>query len=485
MKNNLLIGILCLGLPLASFGQEVQNTNQLDTVYTSGDKNAKAFTNSERQFRDWAITVGGGAAFMHSADITSFYDGNIDLGWNAFVSLDKQISHAFGVSLMYSKGKTNQKAMVKPAWGVAEGSTEYDQLALIGDLNISNLLRRVENKSFFNWALHAYAGAGVQGFHAKLKAPNGPFSKWPSDIKQTLDQGSIYWTTGVGLKYNLSKLIDIELRTMYVFSGDDAFDGSGVQSGPVYDYPVSPNPYMNIHDSRSDNSFTVNLGLSFKIGKHDYHLAWYDPMRGLYNKTNTLALQQADFIVCKNGDQDNDAVCDDWDRELDTPAGARVDGAGVALDTDLDGVIDLYDKCVTVPGSKDNEGCPVEKTNAINTINKNFEGIEFALDSDKIRKKSYPQLNQAADVIKSLDKNAHYLVIGATDTRGSEAYNQKLSQRRASAVVKYLVSKGVDQSILTAEGHGEKDLKYPECLPASKCPEWKNEANRRVYFRVK
>jgi len=56
---------------------------------------------------------------------------------------------------------------------------------------------------------------------------------------------------------------------------------------------------------------------------------------------------------------DNDGICDDWDRQLDTPVGARVDGAGVALDTDLDGVIDLHDKCVTVPGPVENQGCPV------------------------------------------------------------------------------------------------------------------------------
>jgi OOP family OmpA-OmpF porin len=39
-----------------------------------------------------------------------------------------------------------------------------------------------------------------------------------------------------------------------------------------------------------------------------------------------------------------------------------VDGAGVALDTDLDGVIDLYDKCVTVPGPVENQGCPTTPT---------------------------------------------------------------------------------------------------------------------------
>jgi OOP family OmpA-OmpF porin len=47
-------------------------------------------------------------------------------------------------------------------------------------------------------------------------------------------------------------------------------------------------------------------------------------------KAANLEEQFKDFKVCEKGDQDNDGVCDDWDRQLDTPAGARVDGAGVA-----------------------------------------------------------------------------------------------------------------------------------------------------------
>jgi OOP family OmpA-OmpF porin len=61
-----------------------------------------------------------------------------------------------------------------------------------------------------------------------------------------------------------------------------------------------------------------------------------------------LASRPTDFNVCEKGDADNDGVCDDWDRELNTPIGARVDGSGKALDMDFDGVIDLKDKCVTV-----------------------------------------------------------------------------------------------------------------------------------------
>ena len=88
-----------------------------------------------------------------------------------------------------------------------------------------------------------------------------------------------------------------------------------------------------------------------------------------YSRTTNLENTPDAFIVCEKGDNDNDGVCDDWDRQLDTPAGARVDGAGVALDMDLDGVIDLYDQCVTVPGPVENNGCPSGAAVNVNTGN--------------------------------------------------------------------------------------------------------------------
>ena len=122
---------------------------------------------------------------------------------------------------------------------------------------------------------------------------------------------------------------------------------------------------------------------------------------------------------------------------------------------------------------------------AIDEINKYFNGIEFELSKDVIRPKSFQDLNKAADIIKSLGGGESFVVVGATDSRGSAQFNKKLSQARANAVLAYLVNKGVSSSVLSAEGRGKEDLKYTECDPATKCPEWKNEANRRVYFIAK
>ena len=48
------------------------------------------------------------------------------------------------------------------------------------------------------------------------------------------------------------------------------------------------------------------------------------------------------------------------------------------------------------------------------------------------------------------------LVVGHTDRIGSDAYNQKLSERRAAAVKSYLVSKGIEANRVYTEGKGEK-----------------------------
>lgn len=474
MKKKL---FLLLFLPVLGLAQTNENT--ADTEIKT-----QPFNNKSRLFKDWSVSVGGGGSFMTHADLTSFYGGKVNWGWNGYVSLDKQISHTFGVSLLYTRGQTKQKAYLNDAAGVAQGHTKFDQVALIGDVNFSNLMRRVDNKSNFRWALHGYGGIGFTGYKTFLQ-DNDVLGKWPLYIDQKMDIASFTYIGGVGLKYNISRLLDIELRTLYIISGDDEFDGGG------WTREAAPG-YNLINDTYSDNAWLVNLGLSFKLGKHQDHLRWVDPLQGAYAKIEALEAQSKDFKVCDSGDGDNDGVCDDWDRQLDTPAGARVDGSGVALDLDLDGVIDLYDKCVTVPGPISNNGCPVEAVSqpltqqvAIEEINKHFTGIEFELNKDIIRPKSFQDLNQAADIIKTLGAGDSFIVVGATDSRGSSAYNKKLSQSRANAVLKYLTDKGVSPSVLTAEGRGKEDLKYTECDPATKCPEWKNEANRRVYFVAK
>ncbi|MFN1216633.1 OmpA family protein [Chryseobacterium kwangjuense] len=478
MKLSLAIVALALAIPAVSYAQDstAVSNGEYPNTFSSGSANVSPFTNQSKRFNDWSISAGAGVPLIQSADLTSIKNGNGKnlFGYSAYVSIDKAITHAFGLKLQYDRGETRQgwfntKDAAPDAKAVG-ARTQYDAISLLGDINFSNLLRRVDNHSPYRWALHGYAGIGTLAYRAYQKDSKG--QQLVTEVKP-FKLGSMFMQAGAGLKYKINNRIDLEGRLMYVVTGDDEFDGGGDK------YSV-----INRREEQvSDNFFNATLGISLKLGKHESHLMWHDPLQEIYYKLDVLANKNQDIEVCKKGDADNDGVCDDWDRQLDTPAGARVDGAGVALDTDLDGVIDLYDKCVTVPGPVENNGCPTTTTGPVVETETKLEGIEFDLNSDRILPSNTPILNNAVNYINS--STGSYSVIGATDTRGTDAYNQKLSERRANNVKNYLIKNGVQSGKINAIGKGEKDLKYPECEPATKCPEWKNRANRRVYFEAK
>ncbi len=84
-----------------------------------------------------------------------------------------------------------------------------------------------------------------------------------------------------------------------------------------------------------------------------------------------------------------------------------------------------------------------------------------------------------------LDQNAgtKLEIASHTDSRGGSTSNQSLSERRAKAVADYLISKGVNSSLLVANGYGERKLKN-RCADGVSCTEREHASNRRTEFRL-
>lgn len=461
MKINFATLALAILLPLSVTAQ------QKDNFYV-GDQN-KPFTQKDKKFNDWAISAGFGVPLIQSGDLTSIKNGagkNL-FGYSAYLSIDKAITHAFGLNLQYDLGETKQGLAKIDEGTVANNvgaKTKYQSISLIGDINFSNLLRRVDNHSPYRWALHGYAGIGALSYKAYRQDEGS--SSAPLITDKGFSVGSLFGQAGAGLKFKVNRRIDIEGRVMYVVTGDDSFDGGGNYLGSEdlgyngYDSPVNLR-----EDQVSDNFFNATLGISLKLGKHQSHLMWHDPLQEIYYKLDVLDNKNVDVEVCKKGDTDNDGVCDDWDRQLDTPMGARVDGAGVALDADLDGVIDLNDKCVTVPGPVENNGCPkvvaVDKSKLATDIELALRDVLFNFNKATVRPESSSKLDLAAQIIKS-SQGGTYLLIGHTDKKGSDAYNLALSRARAAEVVKELEKRGVNPSQIKSKGVGESEAKVAE-----------------------
>lgn len=111
-----------------------------------------------------------------------------------------------------------------------------------------------------------------------------------------------------------------------------------------------------------------------------------------------------------------------------------------------------------------------------------FNDILFEYDKATLLPASITILNRLADLL--IANSGAIVELGAhTDCRGSDSYNEKLSQRRAEACVNYLVSLGIDENKIIAKGYGEKRLKN-RCDDNVKCTEEEHLVNRRVEIKV-
>jgi outer membrane protein OmpA-like peptidoglycan-associated protein len=108
--------------------------------------------------------------------------------------------------------------------------------------------------------------------------------------------------------------------------------------------------------------------------------------------------------------------------------------------------------------------------------------IYYDFDQSFIRDESDPELNK---LLKLIQDNPNYIIeiSSHTDARGSNNYNNRLSQRRAEAVVKWLVGKGVSRDQLVPRGYGE-GMTTNNCKNNVQCTEEEHQMNRRTEFRV-
>lgn len=99
---------------------------------------------------------------------------------------------------------------------------------------------------------------------------------------------------------------------------------------------------------------------------------------------------------------------------------------------------------------------PVVCTPQTETVTVSAEKL-FGFDKANLKEEGRRVLEETAAKIKSNPEITAVVVTGHTDRIGSEAYNQKLSERRAKQVADYLVAHGVSSSIITAEGKGKTE----------------------------
>jgi len=238
---------------------------------------------------------------------------------------------------------------------------------------------------------------------------------------------------------------------------------------------------------------------AYQRAHYDYFFAMGRTHAGMGNLLTAMGLPHLDTANLVPADEkaafDPDAVCppdipSQYNVDKDKIFAEAIAAAGVAVpvatpaaattaltavsanDKDGDGVADAQDSCPdSAKGAKvDDRGCQYK---AIMEL----KGVNFDYNIHALRQDAFPMLNEAVAILKS-HPEVKVEIAGHTDYNNSDAFNQRLSERRAKAVMDYLVSEGVASARLTAKGYGESQPVADNTTEAGQA------RNRRVELRV-
>jgi outer membrane protein OmpA-like peptidoglycan-associated protein len=158
----------------------------------------------------------------------------------------------------------------------------------------------------------------------------------------------------------------------------------------------------------------------------------------------------AKYNGCPIPDTDGDGINDEQDKCPNQAGLARFMGCP---DTDGDGVMDSEDHCPTIPGLVENFGCPKIESPKFTT-----KRIQFITGSANLTADAKADIKEGAKLLNSDNfKMLKIEIRGYTDNTGNETSNQKLSEKRAQAVLEELAKNGVSRDRMSSMGFGESN----------------------------
>ncbi|HEY6877112.1 MAG TPA: OmpA family protein [Polyangiales bacterium] len=189
---------------------------------------------------------------------------------------------------------------------------------------------------------------------------------------------------------------------------------------------------------------------------------------------------------CPEDDNDGDGIPDASDgcpSIAEDKDGFQDEDGCAEEDNDRDGVLDKDDQCPLEPetlnGERDDDGCPDQGLIVMQDDRVLLqERLLFDTNSARIKKSAEPILRAIVKLQSQHPEWTKVRIEGHADQRGDTKFNQELSERRATAAREALISLGVPEELIVAEGYGANKL-----LSSDESSEAYSK-NRRVEFVV-
>ena len=201
-------------------------------------------------------------------------------------------------------------------------------------------------------------------------------------------------------------------------------------------------------ENTGEGSLKVAAALAEKYGVCFHTISFADTVNGNQKLLDDITALKSCGVSASAAQLTDDAALQKFVKDVFYDSAAAADPC--ALDDDGDGVNNCIDKCPdTIKGlAVDAAGCPVAD---IVTLKVNFD-----FDKSDIKPEYHATLAEFASYMRQQQSFTVVEIAGHTDSVGSDAYNQKLSERRAKSVRDYLVNKlGMDGKLFSAVGYGE------------------------------
>ncbi len=385
---------------------------------------------------------------------------NVQDHWNyipslSYISLERYIGNGFSFGVTGSMNRINKYVEFRDADGnfpvTNPGDLEYYGI----DGQVKYSFQEMIGSKWFDPSLHIGGGYTFYGDYSGGTA-NG----------------------GAGITFWFTEQIGLSLRSTYKHS----FREVRAELPEHFQHFVGLTIKFGGKDTDGDGIYDKDDACPEEAGLKEFQGCPDSDGDGIADKDDACPYEagSAEFQGCP--DTDGDGVADNVDKCVDV-AGPKENNGCPWPDTDGDGILDKDDKCPNVAGPKDNNGCPWPDTDGDGVLDKddkcptvkgtvsNFGCPELSQEHEAklnqyaktilfnsgkatFQKQTYPVLQAITSILKEYP-DSKFSIEGHTDSDGSDALNQKLSEERAAAVKNYLVENGIDASRLSSSGYGE------------------------------
>jgi OOP family OmpA-OmpF porin len=407
-------------------------------VFSSVMMFAQAPFTGTSQFKKFSIGINVGALrpSIIAGGSNDFTKPIYTLGYGA--NLKYQFTHHLGVQADFLKG--NFKGNNDKNYWNGLPATDRPIASFKTDMLFAASLSGVYAFGNINWLSkktsvvpYITAGGGITDYKP-VTVNRGTTTEVAFNNGKTLH--NFFVPVGIGLKFSLSDLVNLDLGYRAQIVDNDNFDGTYL--------------HADVHRDKFSYGF---IGVEFALGKKEKPQLMFDNpasrlndiLQGGINNVQT----QVDSLHKGMVDTDGDGVADIFDKEPNTPKGCAVDSHGVTLDTDGDGVPDCKDKQLITPTEcqpvdadgvgkcPDPECCKNMAANA-NACNLgdlpsiSFKNRSLALSSDA---------KAMLATVASKLKNSAGCSITVTGYPAATKASQALCNKRVNAIKAYLTEK--------------------------------------------